>query len=220
MYTGIIRGRFPVVHTDEKPGLTRLTIELPSPLTEGLRQGASVGLDGVCLTVAHQDGNRVSFDVMQETLRKTTLGSIKTGQQVNVERSASYGDEIGGHVVSGHVTGMAEIVHIEEPENNRALTFSVPRAWMKYVFPKGFIALDGCSLTVVDVDKRAHADTGTFSVWFIPETLRLTTFGQKGIGDRVNVEIDPQTQAIVDTVEATLEAMSLTGTLTPGKVSS
>ena len=95
------------------------------------------------------------------------------------------------------MNGTAEIVAIETPDNNKAVTFRVPKEWMKYILEKGFVAVDGCSLTVVDPDPS----TGTFSVWFIPETLRITTFGFKTVGDLVNIETDRQTQAIVDTVE-------------------
>jgi riboflavin synthase len=138
---------------------------------------------------------------MEETLRKTTIGTLKEDDNVNIERSARMGDEIGGHVMSGHVSTMAEIVHVEETENNKAITFKVDPEWMRFIFSKGFISLDGASLTVVDADKT----NGTFQVWFIPETLRLTRFGEKGIGDFVNVEIDPQTQVIVETVESILK---------------
>ena len=142
----------------------------------------------------------MSFDAMQETLVKTTIGSLKQGDQVNVERSAKMGDEIGGHVVSGHVSTMAEIVDVAESENNKVVTFHVEPQWMRYIFSKGFISLDGASLTVVDADK----EVGTFKVWLIPETLRVTKFGSKKVGERVNVEIDPQTQVIVETVERVL----------------
>ena len=116
---------------------------------------------------------------------------------MNIERSAKMGDEIGGHPMSGHVSAMAEIVDVQESEHNKKMTFHIDPVWMKFIFSKGFIGLDGASLTVVDADK----DRGTFKVWFIPETLRLTRFGNKQVGDKVNVEIDPQTQVIVETVE-------------------
>lgn len=200
MFTGIVQGKFPIVAIEEKTQLKRLTVELSSEVVSGLKQGASVSVSGVCLTAAEINGNLVSFDVMLETLKKTTLGLLQIGNLVNIERSAKVGDEIGGHNVSGHVTGMAEIVHIEHPENNCAMTFKCDESWMKYILPKGFISLDGASLTVVNPNKQ----NGTFEVWFIPETLRLTTFGDKTVGDNVNLEIDPQTQAIVDTVERVL----------------
>lgn len=197
MFTGIVKGLGTVVSGHAKPGLATFVVRLPKGYGDGLQIGASVAVDGVCLTATEIRGDDVSFDAMQETLEKTTVGSITEGSRVNVERSYRVGDEVGGHVVSGHVTGTAEIVAVNAPENNRVITFRVSPEWMKYVLPKGFVALDGCSLTVVDADR----DAGTFTVWLIPETIASTTFGFKKPGDRVNFEIDAKTQAIVDTVE-------------------
>jgi riboflavin synthase len=201
MFTGIVRGLGEVTGLVKKSGMISFQLRLPPGLGEGLARGASVAIDGVCLTAVDIDGDTVGFDAMEETLLRTTLGGLSPASRVNVERSCRVGDEIGGHVVSGHVAGVAEIVAVEERANNRPVTFKVDPAWLKYLLPKGFVALDGCSLTVVDVDRRA----ATFSVWFIPETLRATGFGSKGVGDRVNLELDSRTQAIVDTVERYLE---------------
>jgi riboflavin synthase len=201
MFTGIIKGKFPVSSIVDHEGLRSFVVTLSPELVEGLSTGASVAISGVCFTVTQIEGLRVFFDAMEETLRKTTIGTLKEDDNVNIERSARMGDEIGGHVMSGHVSTMAEIVHVEETENNKAITFKVDPEWMRFIFSKGFISLDGASLTVVDADKT----NGTFQVWFIPETLRLTRFGEKGIGDFVNVEIDPQTQVIVETVESILK---------------
>lgn len=200
MYTGIIQALCPVVEMIDKPGLKSFVVEFPLRLLDGLQLGASVSLDGVCFTVTKIDSARVSFDAMQETLQKSTIGTLKQGNQVNVERSAKMGDEIGGHPMSGHVSTMAQIVAVDESDNNKSMMFKVDQVWMRFIFSKGFIGLDGASLTVVDADK----ESGTFKVHFIPETLRLTRFGTKQIGDFVNVEIDPQTQVIVETVERVL----------------
>ncbi|MBT3418929.1 MAG: riboflavin synthase subunit alpha [Candidatus Magasanikbacteria bacterium] len=200
MFTGIIRGRFPVVSIEKKQGLHTFTINLNTTLVEGLTLGASVSVSGVCLTVTKIDETKVYFDAMQETLDKTTLGKVSMSDVVNIERSFSVGDEVGGHIVSGHVYGMAEIINIEKSEHNCVVTFKCPPFWMKYILDKGFVGLDGCSLTIVDPD----SDAGTFKVWFIPETLSLTTFGTKGVGDFVNLELDSKTQTIVETVERVL----------------
>jgi len=197
MFTGIIRGKFPIVVLEDKPGLRSFEVALSSELVEGIKLGMSIAVDGVCLTAVRFNGDQIGFDVMEETLRVTTLGDLKEGDFVNIERSAKMGDEIGGHVMSGHVSTVAEIIDVHESENNKAMTFKVEPVWMKYIFSKGFIGLDGASLTVVDAKK----DEGTFQVWFIPETLRLTRFGEKKVGDKVNVEIDAMTQTIVETVE-------------------
>jgi riboflavin synthase len=205
MFTGIVQACVPVTHVDRKPGLFTYTVALPDDLLRGLKPGASVSIDGVCQTVASIAGAGVTFDAMQETLSITTLGQLAEGARVNVERSAALGDEVGGHVLSGHVMGTAEIVAVRDDENNHAKTFRVPPEWMKYVFAKGFIALDGASLTLARVDKQ----NSTFEVWFIPETMKRTTLGFKGAGARVNVEIDSRTQVIVDTVERVLGEMAL-----------
>ncbi len=195
MFTGIVQACVPVTNVTRKQGLTSFCVRATKSWTKNLKYGASVAVDGVCLTVVKIKGKEVSFDAMEETLRKTTIGMIKKGQQINIERSVSFGDEIGGHIVSGHVSGIAHMVKVETKKNNHVATFSVPAQWIKYIFPKGFIAFDGVSLTVVDVDREHH----TCTVYFIPETLRRTTFGFKRAGDSVNFEIDSKTQIIVDT---------------------
>lgn len=176
-------------------------MQLPPDLAEGLDLGASVAIDGVCLTVvsinAANDSVEATFDVMGETLVRSTLANITPGRHVNVERSLRVGDEVGGHWVSGHVYGVAKITHIDTPPGNHAVSLAVPPEWTKYLLPKGFVALDGVSLTLVQVDRTS----GIFTVWLIPETLRRTTFGFKQTGDSVNLEIDSHTQTIVDTLE-------------------
>ena len=204
MYGGIIRDVYPVVEIDEKTGLTSFTLQLDEALLQDVSIGASVSVDGVCLTVTRAEGDRVSFDVMGQTLGMTSLGSLGLARAVNVERSLKQGDEVGGHPISGHVDGMAEIVRIETPENNKVVTLKLPEGALPYVFVRGFLALDGCSLTAAQVDKAE----GTVTVHLIPETLRRTTFGFKQVGDVVNVEVDRSTQVIVDTVRAVLADMA------------
>jgi len=198
MFTGIIQSQLTIQKVSRKPGLLSFALSLDSEV----QQGASIAIDGVCLTVSKIDNDIIWFDAMEETLNKTTIGSFEMGRKVNLERSAKMGDEIGGHMVSGHVEGMGEIVDVRESENNKVVTFQLPKEWMKYIVQKGFIALDGASLTVVDPDK----EKGTFDVWFIPETLEKTTFGWKDIGDKVNVETDNQTKVIVETVERIMKS--------------
>lgn len=197
MFTGIVQAYLPVKTVDLKPSLLTFSLDANSEFVKGLEIGASVAIDGVCLTVVRVDGTEIFFHAMMETLRLTTLQYIVAGKKVNVERSSRIGDEMGGHRVSGHVSNMAQIIAVHEPVNNRVLTIEVPRDFMKYVVLKGFIALDGCSLTVGTLDRNAC----TFDVWLIPETMARTGFGVKGVGDFVNIEFDPTTQVIVDTVE-------------------
>jgi riboflavin synthase len=196
VFTGIVQGAFPVHSVIDRPGLRTLAVALAPALRDGLEVGASVAIAGVCLTVTSLTGEAVTFDAIEETQRRTTLGRLRAGERVNVERSARAGAEVGGHELSGHVDATAEIVAVDRPAGNHVFTFRVPRELIRYVFPKGFVALDGCSLTVVDVDR----DAGTFSVHLIPETLRVTTFDARRAGDRVNLEIERRTQVIVDTV--------------------
>jgi len=204
MFTGIVQACVRVVDLDTRPGLHHITIELPGTLSHDLKKGSSVAFDGTCLTVAAINGDRATFDVMGETLARTTLGRLAPGHRVNIERSLRSGEEVGGHAVSGHIDGTAEIIKVENPENNHIITVRCDKSWMKYIFPKGFIALDGCSLTIASVNRSE----GTFTVHLIPETLHITTFGFRTSGDYVNLEIDRQTQAIVDTVERVLEHRS------------
>jgi len=195
MFTGIVKALSKVENLQKKEGIARLTILLTPELTQNLEIGASVAINGVCLTVTKISGNSVSFDLIQETLDRTNLNLIQIGDRVNVERSAKFGDEIGGHLLSGHVYGTAKITKIENSPNNHIITLQASPSWMKYFFSRGFIALDGISLTLVDVDP-----SGTFTVHLIPETLKATTLGFKKAGDSINVEIDSRTQAIVDTL--------------------
>ncbi len=198
MFSGIVQQKSPVIHVERKPDLVSISIDL-SESAHSLTRGASVAVAGVCLTVTGCEGSVASFDMMKETLTKTTLGSLKAGDFVNIERSIRVGDEIGGHLVSGHVFGVATISHIETPPNNWIITFIVDTRLSPYIFPKGFITLDGCSLTIVDVG------SDWFTVHLIPETLSITTFGDKRVGDLVNVELDTNTFAVVTTVTRYLE---------------
>ena len=197
MFTGIIQGTGTVLSIVEKQSIHTLQLQLPN--TTHLETGASVSIDGVCLTAASIQDSVVDFDVISETLARTTLGQLTVGQQVNVERSLKFGDEIGGHLLSGHV--MASGLLHSKIENGEGIDYTVlvPANVRKYVMEKGYIAVDGISLTIGEVHE------GTFSLHIIPETLRLTTLVDKEVGDAVNLEIDSTTQTIVATVERVLE---------------
>ncbi|MBT4406819.1 MAG: riboflavin synthase subunit alpha [Euryarchaeota archaeon] len=201
MFTGIVQGMATIISHQINSGGSRLTLELPEGSEKSLQIGASIAVDGTCLTTTEMEGRRVHFDLVGETLAKTSLGIRAAGDKVNIERAAKIGSEIGGHLMSGHVSDIAKIIAVEEPEGNHILTLSVNADLMKYILPKGFIGLDGCSLTIVDTD----AEMGTFTVWLIPETLSVTCFGHRGLDALVNVEIDSQTQAVVDTVISYME---------------
>lgn len=194
MFTGIVQGIAVVEDITAVTGLSTFAIRLPDNTAEGVTIGASVAINGTCLTVTRQSGNTLYFDAMQETLTLTTLGDLKPGQAVNFERAARIGDEIGGHLLSGHVHTTANVAEVLRPENNVTLWFEVPEPWIRYIFPKGFIAINGASLTIGEVEGNR------FNVHLIPETLRATTFGTIEEGMKVNIEIDSQTQTIVDTL--------------------
>ena len=196
MFTGIVQGRGEVIALSGDE-LVRLVVRVPS--VEGLTRGASIAINGVCLTAVEWQDHDVSFDVIGETLRVTNLGALKPGDAVNVERAARYGDEIGGHLLSGHVHAMARVVRLEEQGENLAVTLQVDPELERYLMPKGYVALDGCSLTL-----GPQIDNGQFQVFLIPETREVTVIESRAIGDTINLEIDTQTQAIVDTVERVL----------------
>lgn len=198
MYTGIVQGVGVIIDIIDQDKLRTYKVKLPEKLTQHIEIGASIANDGCCLTVTDFKDDWVTFDIMQETLALTTLGDKNINDLVNIERSAKYGDEIGGHIMSGHISCTATIVDIKKTATNCQMTLKLPPKFTKYVLYKGFIGIDGASLTVGDVmDNR-------FKINLIPETLAITTLDSKKVGDRVNIEIDSQTQAIVDTVERVL----------------
>jgi riboflavin synthase len=203
MFTGIVQGTARVVRAQDRSGLRSLRLAFGAGFDHGLALGASVSVDGVCLTVSALHDNGAEFDVMQQTLALTTLGAVAEGALVNVERAAKQGAEVGGHPLSGHIDVRARLAALRTPDNNRVLRIALPAPWMRYVFAKGYIAVNGASLTVAEA-LREPDGSGWFEVWLIPETLRLTTFGHQQVGAALNVEIDRQTQVIVDTVERVL----------------
>jgi riboflavin synthase len=205
MFTGIVQGIATVSTLVDRPGLRSFTLAWPPGFGAGLAVGASVSVDGVCLTATavHGDGS-ADFDVMQQSLALTTLAGLHAGSTINVERAAKDGAEIGGHPLSGHVDFMARVDQVRQPENNHVLRFSVPAPWMRYVFAKGYIAINGASLTVAEAQRDAGG-SGWFEVWLIPETLRMTTFADKPVGALLNIEIERSTQVFVDTVRDAID---------------
>ena len=193
MFTGIVAGTAPILRIDEGEGIRKITVDLGDFL-DGLETGASVSLDGVCMTVVSIDSGLVTFDAISETLDRTTLSDRSEGDLLNVERSMRLGDELGGHILSGHVMGTAEIIESRTVGEGLDLLISIPDGCSPFILEKGFIAVDGMSLTV------GKCDEGSFGLHIIPETLRITTLDKKVVGDRVNIEIDSRTQAVVETM--------------------
>lgn len=209
MYSGITKGLFEVVSLTKNPGLITYTVNLSEDLSQNLNPGDSVAIDGVCQTLVSLAGTKATFQAIQETLEKTTLDELHEGRYVSVERSLRVGDEMGGHEVSGHVFGTAVIQQKIVENNQFTLMIQCNPAWMKYILSKGFIAVDGSSLTVGETSP----EEGRFYLHLIPETLRRTNFANKESGDRVNIEFDHKTKTIVDTVERIVGDGSKKGTL-------
>ncbi|OYD85451.1 MULTISPECIES: riboflavin synthase [Azospirillum] len=182
MFTGIITdvGR---VRAVERQGDTRFTVETAFAM-ETVPIGASIANNGVCLTVVEKGPGWFAVQASAETLSKTTLGGWAEGTRINLERALKVGDELGGHIVSGHVDGVASVVEVRADGESKRFTFEAPASLAKYIASKGSVALDGVSLTVNEVDGAR------FGVNIIPHTQDATTFGALKAGDRVNLEID------------------------------
>jgi riboflavin synthase len=199
MFTGIVTDMGEVRRVDERGGLRRLVIAC-SYDADGIALGASIACSGVCLTVvaSRREGDRTLFEVdaAAETLAKTTVASWGVGAKINLERALKIGDELGGHIVTGHVDGFARLVSREDFEGMARLVFEAPRDLACFVAQKGSVTLDGVSLTVNDVDGAR------FSVLIIPHTLAVTTLGARRVDDDVNIEVDLMARYAARLVEA------------------
>ena len=183
MVTGIVAEVGRVRKARERRDLLELEIEAPATARE-LKVGDSVAVNGVCLTAVSTNRKRFVVQAMEETLARSTLGDLSKGAAVNLELAARLMDRMGGHLVQGHVDGLAEVARIEEDEASRRVWFTAPTEVLRYLVPKGSVTLQGVSLTVVDVG------AATFQVALIPHTLDVTTLGGLKVGARVNVEVD------------------------------
>jgi len=183
MFTGLVEGQGIVQAVTPEGVAVRLDIEMP-PVFDDIHIGDSIAISGCCLTVVELRGSTAAFQAGQETLSKTSLGRLTTGSRVNLERSVPAAGRMGGHFMQGHVDGVAEIAAIDRDGEWVTMWFRVPRSLMIYLVPKGSVAVDGVSLTVVNVEDDR------FSVALIPHTLEVTTLGQRVAGDIVNIETD------------------------------
>lgn len=203
MFTGIIEALCAVHALAETGGIRRISVRVPESYSSSIDAGDSVAVNGVCLTrtgPARQE--MLEFDVVAETLSRSNLGALVEGDHVNLERALRFGDHLGGHLVSGHVWSTTSCLAVEQQGENRMAWFSLDEESTPYVLHKGFVALDGTSLTVA---KLAHdEDRAKFAVTLIPETRERTRLGALRQGDRINLEVDGQVQAIVDTVRQVL----------------
>ena len=198
MFTGIVEELGHVVRLETVEDCARLTVEAPT-VTQYASLGDSISVNGCCLTVAAMHGNTFTADLMAETLTRTTLGSQAPGDPVNLERALRATDRLGGHIVQGHVDATAEVLDRSHGEHWDLLRVGLPREIARYVAVQGSVALDGVSLTVVDVEDAQHdapdasptpGAGASLSVGLIPETLRRTTLGTRRPGERVNLEVD------------------------------
>ena len=200
MFSGIVQGTAEITAAIQRDDVLTIEIELGKNLIEGLEIGASVSVDGVCLTAVEIADSTAKFDIIEETIRCTTLDMTRKNTQANIERSLKFGDEIGGHNVSGHVTSVATISEVKQGVNGRTLRLTSEEKDISYLMPKGFVAIDGISLTVGEVNRS----TATFDVHLIPETITATTIGGKQVGDKVNLELDSATVAAVEAAKQML----------------
>lgn len=201
MFTGIVQAKATVVAFEGDDQFRTLTLSVGSDYLKHLNIGASIAINGVCLTVIKFESHltdvvgQVQFDIIDETLALTNLGVLRRGDKVNFERSVTFGTELGGHIVSGHIHDTVEVVAINKDQDNCSLELAIAPKWLKYVLYKGFVAINGCSLTVGKVVNDR------FYLHLIPETLQATNLSAVKVGDRLNLEVDQQTYSIVQTVE-------------------
>ncbi len=194
MFSGIVEGLCKANSVKREKDFSVIEIDL-GKFAKGIKDGDSIAVNGACLTVAGMRKSRAKFEIMGETLKKTNFGMLRKGDKVNVERSLEFGQSIGGHFVLGHVDFIGEIKKEIAQDKNKTLWISFPGRFRKFIVPKGCVAVDGISLTVVNVGKDK------FSIALIPYTLRKTTLGFKGADDKVNIELDYIAKLVFSRIE-------------------
>ena len=199
MFTGIVSGKGHVQKIIKSKDYLSLIIKAPKGFSKNLTKGASVSVNGVCLTVKKGKTDILEFDVIEETLQKTNLKDISKSSKVNLERSMTAKTEIGGHLVSGHIHGTGKVLKVINRQATKDLQIKIPTSLREYFFYKGYVALNGCSLTIGKVLKTS------FYIHLIPETVSVTTFKDIKKGDLINIEIE---QATINTVETVKRVMS------------
>ena len=199
MFTGIVSGKGYVHKIIKSKDYISLIIKAPKGFSKNLIKGASVSVNGVCLTVKKGKTDILEFDVIEETLQKTNLKNLSKSSGVNLERSMTAKTEIGGHLVSGHIHGTGEVLKVINKRATKDLQIKIPTSLREYFFYKGYVALNGCSLTIGKVLKTS------FYIHLIPETVSVTTFKDIKQGDLINIEVE---QATINTVETVKRVMS------------
>ena len=202
MFSGIVQEAGKVIRFEKGKDIYNLSIECSSEFISDLKKGASISVDGVCLTVKDENPEILRFDLVEETIKRTNFQNIKTGDNVNLERSLKMGDEIGGHPVSGHIHGISKVISIDKRDQSWDVKFSVKSFMHDYMLHKGYVAINGCSLTVGEVSNEY------FMIHLIPETLSITNLFQLQQDSVVNIELDQNTIIIADTVKKYLDGKS------------
>ena len=202
MFSGIVQEAGKVIEFVKEKDIYNLSIECSSEFISDLKKGASISVDGVCLTVKDENPEILRFDLVEETIKRTNFQNIKTGDNVNLERSLKMGDEIGGHPVSGHIHGISKVISIDKRDQSWDVKFSIESFMHDYMLHKGYVAINGCSLTVGEVSSES------FMIHLIPETLSITNLFQLQQDSIVNVELDQNTIVIADTVKKYLDGKS------------
>ena len=200
MFSGIVKGTGKVSKVTSKKDCVSIEIIPPNNFNTRLKKGASVSVDGVCLTSVDTGKTKLKFDVIDETLERTNLKLVKKNSLVNLERSITASTEIGGHLMSGHIHFTGKVKEIISKENTKDFIIGFPKKFRQYILEKGYIGVNGCSLTIGKVKNNS------FNLHLIPETLSITNLKDMVKGDHVNIEIDQNTIAIVETVKNYLTA--------------
>jgi len=198
LFSGIVSGLGSIKSIKKKVDIVSIEIKAPKKFSKKLQKGASVSVDGVCLTAKNSNSDNIKFDVIEETLSRSTLSNLVKGQKVNLERSITSSTEIGGHLMSGHIHGVARVIDMKIKESSTDMKISIPQGTGKYILEKGYIGINGCSLTVGKVNKSS------FNIHLIPETLEVTNLAVLEKKQFINLELDQNTVSIVDTVERVL----------------
>ena len=202
MFSGIVQEAGKVKDFLKREDIYNISIDCSSKITSNLKKGASVSVNGVCLTVKDENPEILRFDLVEETIKRTNFQNIKTGDNVNLERSLKMGDEIGGHPVSGHIHGISKVISIDKRDQSWDVKFSVEPFMHDYMLHKGYVAINGCSLTIGEVSNES------FMIHLIPETLSITNLFQLEQDSVVNIELDQNTIIIADTVKKYLDGKS------------
>ena len=195
MFTGIVSDQGYIHRIKNNVDYTSIAIKAPSGFSKNLKRGASVAVNGVCLTAKKGATDLLEFDVITETLEKTNFKLLSKGNKVNLERSMTANTEIGGHLVSGHIHGVGVIKSINDRGQTKDLRIQPPASLMEFLFYKGYVGLNGCSLTIGKVFKSS------FNIHLIPETIKVTNFQKMKKGDLINIEIDQTTINTVETIK-------------------